>query len=305
MEPMLRRVIGEHIELVVASDETLGPVRADPGQVGQIIMNLALNARDAMLHGGTLTMETRNADLDEDSAAQQEDLKPGPYVKLAVTDTGIGMNQETLRHVFEPFFTTKGKGGTGLGLATVFGIVEQSDAKIQVASELGSGSSFTIFFPRVTESTEKPEGPSSALSEEPRGSEVVLLVEDENAVRRMTQTFLEARGYKVLEARHGGEGLAICQDYRGPIDLLLTDIVMPEMGGRELAEKVSPLRPEMKVLFMSGYSEDPLIHEGSQIPFLEKPFTLRELARRVREVLDSNKDSTQAKGITRSSQGSG
>ena len=152
---------------------------------------------------------------------------------------------------------------------------------------------------------EKTEAPSSALSEEPRGSEVVLLVEDENAVRRMTQTFLEAKGYKVLEARHGGEGLEICQDYRGPIDLLLTDIVMPEMGGRELVEKVSPLRPEMKVLFMSGYSEDPSIHEGSQIPFLEKPFTLRELARRVREVLDSNKDSTQAKGITRSSQGTG
>src|SRR5207249_4830192 len=239
MEPMLRRVIGENIELVIASDEALGPVRADPGQVGQIIMNLALNARDAMLHGGTLTMETRNADLDEDSAAQQEDLKPGRYVKLAVRDTGIGMNQETLRHVFEPFFTTKGKGGTGLGLATVFGIVEQSDAKIQVDSELGNGTSFTIFFPRVTESMEKTEAPSSALSEEPRGSEVVLLVEDENAVRRMTQTFLEAKGYKVLEARHGGEGLEICQDYRGPIDLLLTDIVMPEMGGRELAEKVS------------------------------------------------------------------
>lgn len=289
LERMLRRLIGEHIELVIASDKPLGAVRADPGQVGQIIMNLALNARDAMFHGGTLIIETRNVDVQENSAG--EDLEPGRYVLLAVTDTGVGMDQETRAHLFEPFFTTKGKGlGTGLGLATVYGIVEQSGAQIRVSSALGRGTSFKIFFPRVEEPAESPERPDVPLTTTPRGSEVVLLVEDEDVVRHLARAFLENRGYKVLEATHGGEGLALCRKHQEPIDLLLTDIVMPEMGGRELAEQAKPLHPEMKVLFVSGYTDDILIREGIKLqgsPFLQKPFTLQALARMVREVLDS------------------
>ena len=293
LERMLRRLIGEHIELVIASDKPLGVVRADAGQVGQVIMNLALNARDAMFHGGTLTIDTRNVEV-EDAPAGGEGLPPGRYVMLEVRDTGVGMDQETQSHIFEPFFTTKGKGlGTGLGLATIYGIVEQSGALIRFSSGLGRGTSFRIFFPRVEEpasSTERSKRPpEAALAEIPRGSEVILVVEDEDVVRRLACSFLENRGYKVLEARHGSEGLALCKKREEPIDLLLSDIVMPEMGGGELAEKASPLHPKMKVLFMSGYTDDTLIREGIKTrgtPFLQKPFTLQELARQVREVLD-------------------
>ncbi|PYV38761.1 MAG: histidine kinase [Acidobacteria bacterium] len=290
LERMLRRLIGEHIELVIASDKPLGAVRADPGQVGQIIMNLALNARDAMFHGGTLTIETRNVDVRENSAG--EDLEPGRYVLLEMKDTGLGMDQETQAHLFEPFFTTKGKGlGTGLGLATVYGIVEQSGAQIRFSTALGRGTSFKIFFPRVAEPAESPERPADPpLSKTPRGSETVLLVEDEEVVRQIARVFLERRGYKVLEATHGGEGLTLCKKHQEPIDLLLTDIVMPEMGGRELAEQAKLLHPEMRVLFMSGYTDDILIREGIKLqgtPFLQKPFALQALARMVREVLDS------------------
>ena len=299
LERMLRRLIGEHIELLLASDEALGTVRADPGQIAQIIMNLALNARDAMLQGGTLTIETRNADFDETSAAKQ-DVEPGQYVMLAVTDTGIGIDREAQAHLFEPFFTTKRKGlGTGLGLATVYGIVEQSGAKIDFSSAAGRGTSFKIFFPRVAEPVAIPERPSGALAIVPRGSEVVLLVEDEETVRRLARTFLENRGYKVLEARHGSDGLALCRNHRGSIHLLLTDIVMPEMGGRELAEQAISLRPEMKVLFMSGYTDDTLLSEGIKVqgtPFLQKPFTLQELGRRVRELLDSTAEAFRVAG---------
>jgi len=289
LERMLRRLIGEQIELSIASDEPLGPVRADPGQISQVVMNLTLNARDAMLGGGMLTIETRNADLDEISAAQQ-DLKPGRYVTLAVSDTGFGLDDQARAHLFEPFFTTKGKAlGTGLGLATVYGIVEQSGAKIHVSSELGRGTSFRIFFPRVEAPAERPGRPTAGLATVPRGSEVVLLVEDEDTVRRLIRTFLEDRGYIVLEARHGGEGLALCRNHQGSIHLLLTDVLMPEMGGRELADQAMPMHPEMKVLFMSGYIDDALIGEGIKAqgpPLLQKPFTLQELGLRVREVLD-------------------
>jgi len=290
LEKMLRRLIGEHIELVIASDKSLGAVRADPGQVGQIIMNLALNARDAMVQGGRIVIETRNVDVPGNFVG--DDVEPGRYVLLEVKDTGIGMDQETQAHLFEPFFTTKGKGlGTGLGLATVYGIVHQSGAQIRVSSALGCGTSFKIFFPRVEEPAESAEAsPDAPLTKTPRGSEVVLLVEDEDVVRHLARRFLEDRGYKVLEATNGGEGLALCRKYQESIDLLLADIVMPEMGGRELAEKAKPLHPEMKILFMSGYTDDMLIREGINLqgtPFLPKPFTLQALARMVREVLDS------------------
>jgi two-component system CheB/CheR fusion protein len=295
LERMLRRLIGEHIELVIVSDEMPGPVRADPGQIAQVIMNLALNARDAMLQGGTLTMETRNADLDEISAAQQ-DLEPGRYVMLVVSDTGIGIDANVQAHLFEPFFTTKDRAlGTGLGLATVFGIVEQSGAKINFSSAVGHGTSFRIYFPRVEEAAATPDRPLGALSAVPRGSEVILLAEDEDTVRRLTRTFLANWGYQVLEARNGSEGVALCRNHQGPIHLLLTDILMPEMGGRELAEQASLLHPEIKLLLMSGYTDDVLIMEGIKaqgIPFLQKPFTLQELGRTVRDVLDGTKAAT-------------
>jgi signal transduction histidine kinase/CheY-like chemotaxis protein len=289
LERMLRRLIGEHIELVIASDKALGSVRADPGQIAQVIMNLTLNARDAMLHGGRLTIETRNVDLDELSAVQ-EGLAPGQYVTLVVIDTGIGIDPKAQTHLFEPFYTTKGKTlGTGLGLATVFGIVEQSGAKIHFSSALGEGTSFRIYFPRLAEPAMATTRSSGPLSTVPRGSEVVLLAEDEESVRRLTRTFLENWGYKVIEARHGNEGLALCKSYDGPIHLLLTDVLMPEMGGRELAEEVLLVRPKIKVLLMSGYTDDALVLEGIKVqgtPFLQKPFTLQELGRTIRDLLD-------------------
>lgn len=292
LEPMLRRVLGEHIDLVISLGGPRGFIQADPGQIGQVIMNLVLNARDAMLLGGTLTIVTQTVHVQ--GTAPVEDLKPGRYVMLAVKDTGIGMDKETQSHLYEPFFTTKGHGlGTGLGLATVFGIVEQSGAQIRFSTELGHGTTFKIFFPRVTEparlpETEKPQALSEPLSKAPSGSEIVLLVEDEDTVRNLARTLLESKGYKVLEARHGGEALAVCKKQEH-IDLLLTDVVMPGMGGRLLAEEGARLYPEMKVLFMSGYADDTLVREGIKIkgtPFLQKPFTLQQLARKVRDVLD-------------------
>ncbi len=293
LERMLRRLIGEHIELVIDLDGPPGFIQADPGQIVQVIMNLVLNARDAMSHGGTLTIETKTVDVRE--GAPVEDLKPGGYVMLAVKDTGMGMDNETQSHLFEPFFTTKAQGfGTGLALATVFGIVEQSGAHIRFSSELGHGTTFKIFFPRVAEPARLPEigiphPPSEPLSNAPTGSGIVLVAEDEESVRNLTSRFLESKGYTVLEATHGGEALAICKSRRH-IDLLLTDVKMPVMGGRELAMQALLLHPEMKVLFMSGYTDDSLIAEGIKVrgtPFLQKPFTLPGLAHKVRDVLDS------------------
>ncbi len=289
MERMLRRLIGEHIELSIGSDEPLESVLADPGQISQVIMNLALNARDAMLIGGKLTIETRNADLDETAAAEQN-IEPGQYVVLAVSDTGVGIDADAQSHLFEPFFTTKDKAlGTGLGLATVYGIVEQSGAKIRFSSELGRGTSFRIFFRHVAERAQQSVVPQGSLATVPRGSEVILLVEDEQTVRRLTRTFLESKGYTVLDARHGNEGLALCRSHLGIIHLLLTDVLMPEMSGRELAEQAMRLRPEMKVLFISGYTNDVIggMTEAQGAPFLQKPFALLDLGQKVRELLDS------------------
>lgn len=289
LERMLRRLIGEHVELVITCDKTLGPMRADPGQIGQVVMNLALNARDAMPNGGRLTIQTRNVDVGG-PAPGAPDVEPGRYVMLAVSDTGVGMDAETQKRVFEPFFTTKGKKvGTGLGLSTVYGIVEQSGATIRFSSELAQGTTFWIFFPRVTQPRRRQK-PVAGLAHVPRGSEVVLIVEDEDRLRQLARTFLEGRGYTVLEARDGAEGLEVCENHPDPIHLLLTDVVMPRVGGRELAERVAVLRPDMKVLFMSGYTEDAMLHdivEKERRPFLHKPFTLEELARSVRTLFDA------------------
>jgi signal transduction histidine kinase/CheY-like chemotaxis protein len=297
LERMLRRVIGEHIDLVIDARAPRGFIRADPAQISQVIMNLTLNSRDAMAHGGTLTLETKIVDIAESSPV--EDLPPGQYVVLAVKDTGAGMDQQTQSHLFEPFYTTKAQGlGTGLGLATVLGIVEQSGAHIRFSSELGHGTTFRIFFPRVAEPASSPEveTPSEPLSHAQAGSEIVLLAEDEDALRKLVRQLLESKGYKVLEARHGAEALAICEKHRH-IDLLLTDVKMPKMGGRELAEKAAPLHPEMKILLMSGHADEGLIAEGIKGKgtfFLQKPFTSTELVRKMRDVLDGDETDRQA-----------
>jgi PAS domain S-box-containing protein len=294
LERMLRRVIGEHIDLVIDAGAPRGFIQADPAQIGQVIMNLALNSRDAMVHGGTLTLETKIVDMAVNSPV--EDLQPGRYVVLAVKDTGIGMDKETQSHLFEPFFTTKAHGlGTGLGLSTVHGIIEQSGAHIRFSSELGYGTIFRIFFPWVAEPAGLPEADtlrtSEPLSQAPAGSEIVLVAEDEDTIRKLVRHLLESKGYKVLEARDGSEALAICEKHQH-IDLLLTDVKMPKMGGRELAEKATRFHPEMRVIFMSGYTDDTLIAEGIKMKgtrFLQKPFTSPELVHKVRDVLDSNR----------------
>ncbi|HYW46449.1 MAG TPA: chemotaxis protein CheB [Bryobacteraceae bacterium] len=289
-ERMLRRVVGEEIKVVVRPAAGLWLVRADPGEIGRVVMNLCLNARDAMPTGGTLTILTANATLAE-ADAHLRHLAAGRYVELAVSDTGIGMGPEMQALVFEPFFTTKETGkGTGLGLATVLGIVEQSGGAIWCDSELGQGSRFRVLLPAVAGASDRVEHAARGLAEAPKGSaEVVLLVEDEEIVRKLARRVLEASGYVVVEARDGREGLSVCQTHQGRIDLLLSDVVMPELGGRELAESALVLRPDMKVLFMSGHIPDVVLQEGVQsgMPFLQKPFTPTDLALKVREVLDS------------------
>jgi CheY-like chemotaxis protein len=252
-------------------------------------MNLSLNARDAMPDGGTLAIETANVTLTE-ADAHEPGLAPGSYVTMAVRDTGGGMNAEMQAHIFEPFFTTKETGkGTGLGLATVLGIVEQSGGAIRCESEPGGGTVFTIFLPAVAEAVDKGARPAGSLAKAPKGSEVILLVEDEDMVRALARRVLEASGYVVHEARNGREGLALCEAHEGPIDLLVSDVVMPELGGRELAEAAVKVRPGLKVMFMSGHTQDVVLKEGVQkgTAFLQKPFTPSGLAQKVRETLDS------------------
>jgi signal transduction histidine kinase/DNA-binding response OmpR family regulator len=290
MEKMLRRLIREDIELVIALDPELGRVKADMGQIEQVIMNLAVNARDAMPQGGKLTIETANVVLDEEYAQQHVDVQPGPYVMLAVSDTGVGMDEETRSHLFEPFFTTKEVGeGTGLGLATVYGIVKQSGGHIWVYSEPKPGTTFKVYLPRVEEAVESGKQVQSP-AESPRGSETVLLVEDADMVRDLAYRVLLQNGYTVLEARDGREALQVCEEHEGPIHLLMTDEVMPQMSGRELADRLMPLRPEMRMLYMSGYTDDGIIRHGVLEPgvaFLQKPFTPDALTSKVREVLDA------------------
>ena len=289
-EKLLTRLIGEDIRLTTFLAPDLGVVKADPGQIEQIIMNLAVNARDAMPTGGRLTIEAANVDMDEAYARGHEPAQPGRYVMLALSDTGSGMDEQTKARIFEPFFTTKEPGkGTGLGLATVYGIVKQSGGFIWVYSELGHGTSFKVYLPRVDESVEAAAAPT-ASAEPARGTETVLVVEDAASVRMVTRQVLERFGYVVLEAPNGDTALHLAAKHHGPIHLLLTDVVMPGLSGRELAEQLSQLRPDMKVLYASGYADHAIVHHGildSGIAYLQKPFTPETLARRVRQVLDS------------------
>jgi PAS domain S-box-containing protein len=291
MDKLLRRLIGEDIELVTLPTPDLGMIKADPGQIEQVIVNLAINARDAMPGGGKLTIETRNVALDRSSAQQHIDVTPGAYALLAVSDTGVGMDEETLRHVFEPFFTTKPKGkGTGLGLATCYGIVKQHGGHIWPYSELGHGSTFRIYLPQVAEPLEAHAAPyhPDAI---PHGTETVLLAEDEASVRALAARVLRERGYVVLEASDGDEALRLASEHAAiPIDLLLTDVVMPRVSGKALVERVGALHPGIKVLYISGYADHAVVHHGRLDPgvdFLHKPFSPSTLARKVREVLDS------------------
>jgi PAS domain S-box-containing protein len=290
IEKMLHRLIGEHIELVILLDPHLGQVEADPAQIDQVLMNLAVNARDAMPHGGKLTIETKNVCLDEAYARQYVEVIPGPYVMLAVTDTGMGMDKETQAHLFEPFFTTKEVGkGTGLGLATIYGIVRQSDGHIWVYSEVGQGTTFKIHLPRLEETIQTETQPPPT-TEFQGGDETILVVEDAEMVSNLVKNILTESGYTVLTASNGAEALRVCQEHSEPIHLLLTDVVMPGMSGRELAEKVTLLRPEIKILYMSGHADDTIVHHGLLEPgiaFLQKPFSTTALTHQLREVLNT------------------
>ena len=293
MEPMLRRLIGEHIELALVLCQDLGAVKADPGQIEQVIMNLALNARDSMPNGGRLTIATVNAAFDQGNAGKPPNVHvpSGAYAQLIVTDTGLGMDKSTLAHLFEPFFTTKDVGkGTGLGLATVHGIVAQSGGVVWACSEPGEGASFTVCLPHVAQAPEPPI-PSAATPRLTRGSETILLTEDEESVRALTREVLEGQGYRVLEARNGVEALALASQHAGPIHLLLTDLVMPEMDGHVLARRLTSDRRELKVLYMSGYTEDTNLQRGIfdvRAAFIPKPMRIETLLKKVRDVLEAS-----------------
>ena len=291
---MLTRLIGEDIDLVMIPGSDIGAVKADPGQIEQVIMNLAVNARDAMPHGGKLTIETANVTLDAYYARFHAPVKPGDYVMLAISDTGMGMDADTQAHIFEPFYTTKGLKGTGLGLSTVYGIVKQSEGYIWLYSETGKGTSFKIYLPRFS-ATGEALATQPALAPEDQeqpspGHETILLVEDEENLRRLARHSLENQGYSVIDAPDGVSAIQISQAQKGPIHLLLTDVIMPGMNGRELANHISPTRPGMKVLYMSGYTENHIGHNGTLdegITLLQKPFTLSALRTKVREVLET------------------
>ncbi len=288
-ERLLRRLIGEDISLAATLAPALGKVKADAGQIEQVIMNLAVNARDAMPQGGKLTIKTCDVERGNDYAMLHPHVKPGRYVVLSVSDTGCGMSEEVKAHIFEPFFTTKGPGkGTGLGLATVYGIVTQWGGHCEVETEVDRGSSFNIYFPAL-------EGPqlSSDSSHDgktpPRGRETIMLVEDEDRVRAITSKMLQGLNYTVLEARSGEEAIRLCQSHTDPIHLLITDVVMPKMCGQQVAEHVAACRQGIKTMFISGYTDDAIMRHGiekSKVAFLQKPFTHLSLANKVREVLD-------------------
>jgi PAS domain S-box-containing protein len=301
---MLTRMIGEDIDLVMVPSPNLWPVRADAGQIEQVIMNLAVNARDAMPSGGKLTIETSNVTLDEEYARFHAPSRPGDYVMIAISDTGAGMDTETQSHIFEPFFTTKGTKGTGLGLSTVYGIIKQSGGYIWVYSEQGRGTTFKIYLPRVAaigETAAQVAASPDVLSNEVRnnearngivepGTETILLVEDEANLRYLARQYLEKQGYKVIEAADGAVAMQIAVAHEKIIHLLLTDVIMPGMNGRELAQRIAEIRPNVKILYMSGYTENVIGHNGmldAGVRLLQKPFNLRDLKSKVREVLDA------------------
>lgn len=292
MEEMLQRIIGEDISLHAALDPDLGKTKADPGQIEQVVMNLVVNARDALPDGGNVTIETTNAYVDDNRASQEVTLDSGEYIIVSVSDTGTGMDEETRKRIFEPFFTTKEIGkGTGLGLSTVYGIVQQSGGAIEVFSKVGRGTTFKIYLPRCADDTERNEA-ARETEQQLTGSETILLTEDEEMIRNLVREALEMNGYKVLEAKNGRAALAVCEQYDGPIHLLVTDVIMPEMNGYELATRISKLRPELKLLYMSGYTDDSIARQRILDPdvfFLQKPFTPRTMVRKVREALDYNR----------------
>jgi two-component system, cell cycle sensor histidine kinase and response regulator CckA len=287
---MLRRLIGEDIDLSLNLASDLGAVSADAGQMEQVIMNLAVNARDAMPRGGTLTVETSNVELDENYISQHILVKPGPYIMLAVSDNGAGMDSATRARLFEPFFTTKGAGqGTGLGLSTVFGIVKQSGGSVQVYSEPGRGTSVKVYLPRVGQpASMEAEAKAKVV---PRGTETILLVEDDEMVRNLVRESLEREGYRVMDAAEPLDARRMADGFRGPIQLLITDVVMPRLNGRELALQLMQKRPGLKVLYMSGYTDSAIVNSGilqKEVAFLQKPFTPTSLIEKVREVLEGN-----------------
>jgi PAS domain S-box-containing protein len=290
LEKMLHRLIGEDIDLVIKLESALKPVKADPGQIEQVIMNLVINARDAMPMGGKLVIQTANVYLDEAYTRHYVDLLPGDYTKVSVIDQGVGMAPETLAHVFEPFFTTKEAGkGTGLGLSTAYGIIKQSGGHIEVSSQIGGGTVFEIYLRQLRDVVEESPRPA-AYSAPPQGSETVLVVEDEEILLELIRDALEMHGYQVLAAHNGMEAMELSRQYSAPIHLMLTDVVMPHKNGRELAEYLSPLHPEMKILYMSGYTEDAMVVRGlveAALPFIQKPFPPMDLVRKVREMIDS------------------
>jgi signal transduction histidine kinase len=290
-QPLLQRLMGEDIELEIIPAAILANVKADPSQLEQVLMNLVVNARDAMPTGGKITIQTSNVTLDQQAAAQRDNLVAGNYVLLSVTDTGCGMSPDVQAKIFEPFFTTKPEGkGTGLGLPTCYGIIKQSHGAITLQSEVGRGTTFNIYLPAVAEEATSPESPDkpSATFE---GKETILVVEDEESLRELAQLVLTDFGYKVLIATDGVEALRVAAQHKGDIALVVSDVVMPQMGGRELAEKLRALQPALKILFVSGYTDDAVIQRGvsrDSFPFLQKPYTPTSLARKVREVLDKN-----------------
>jgi PAS domain S-box-containing protein len=302
MERLLRPLIGENIELVTRLSTQTGRTRADAGQLEQVIMNLVVNAKDSMPEGGKLTLQTADVAVGQ-NYSHHRFIQPGRYAVISVADTGHGMDKETQSRIFEPFFTTKEKGkGTGLGLSTVYGIVKQSGGYVFAQSEVGAGTIFYVYLPRVEESAEELS-PAKAQQNEAGGCETVLLVEDEESVRELVRLTLASRGYKVIEAENGECGLRLAEDCKERIDILITDVVMPGMGGRELAKRLLSIRPGISVLYLSGYTEDAVATQGALGPgtaFLQKPFTLQNLAKKVRDVLLSNSARATTKSIAKS-----
>jgi two-component system cell cycle sensor histidine kinase/response regulator CckA len=286
----LKRLIGEDVQLVTRPGPNLKQIKADPGQLEQVLVNLVVNARDAMPRGGTVTIETANTNLDGAYASRHVGVISGEYVMLAISDTGIGMDHDTQSRIFEPFFTTKEVGkGTGLGLSTVYGIIKQSGGNVWVYSEPGKGTTFRVYLPQIESGVAEPDSSKAALTMK-HGSETVLLVEDEDMVRKLASELLEETGYVVLSASGGEEAINFATTHTDRIDLLITDVVMPKMSGKEVAEQLKKIHPETKVLFMSGYTDEAIVHHGivdSNIAFIQKPFSEHALAHKIREVLDS------------------